>query len=95
LKVEDMSQEEQAFHFVKGLKANVKWEVEKEWVKTPGMSITQMKQLADRTDNLSGRSRTQRAYERALEVTFQGRRRCNGENEQKIRPIQDPTGDAE
>jgi hypothetical protein len=31
-------------------------------VKTPGMSITQMKQLADRTGNLFWRSRTQRPY---------------------------------
>jgi hypothetical protein len=43
LQVEEMSQADQAFHFVKGLKANVKLEVEKEWVKTPGMSVTQMK----------------------------------------------------
>jgi hypothetical protein len=31
-----------------------------------GMSIFQMKQLADRTDNLFWRSRTQRPYETAL-----------------------------
>jgi Retrotransposon gag protein len=43
LQVEEMSQADQVFHFVKGLNANVKLEVEKEWVKTPGMSITQMK----------------------------------------------------
>jgi hypothetical protein len=50
LQLEEMSQEDQAFHCVKGLKANVKLEVEKEWVKTPGMSITQMKRLADTPD---------------------------------------------
>jgi hypothetical protein len=66
LQVEEMSQADQAFHFVKGLKANVKWEVEKEWVKMPGMSITHMKQLADRTDNLFWRSKTQRPYEPVL-----------------------------
>jgi hypothetical protein len=66
LQVEEMSQADKAFHFVKGLKANVKLEVEKEWVKTPGMSITQMKQLADRTDNLLWKSRTQRPYESAI-----------------------------
>jgi Retrotransposon gag protein len=47
LQVEEMIQADQAFHFVKGLKGNVKLEVEKEWVKTPGRSIAQMKQLAD------------------------------------------------
>jgi hypothetical protein len=52
LQVEEMSQADQVFHFVQRVKANVILEVEKEWVKTPGMSITQMKQLADRTDYL-------------------------------------------
>jgi Retrotransposon gag protein len=66
LQVEEMSQAARAFHFVKGLRANVKLEVEKEWVKTPGMSITQMKQFVDRTDNLFWRSRTQRPYESAI-----------------------------
>jgi Retrotransposon gag protein len=47
LQVEEMSQADQASHFVKGLKGNVKLEGEKEWVKTPGRSIAQMKQLAD------------------------------------------------
>jgi hypothetical protein len=40
-----MSEYEQRFTFVRGLKPNVKLEVEKEWVKMAGMSITQMKQL--------------------------------------------------
>jgi Retrotransposon gag protein len=77
LQVEEMNQADQAFHFVKALKANVKLEVEKEWVKTPGMSITQMKQLADRTDNLFWRGRTQRPYESVLGGNVQGRRRRN------------------
>jgi hypothetical protein len=66
LQEEEMSQADRAFHFVKGLRANVKLEVKKEWVKTPGMSINQMKHFVDRTDNLFWRSRTQRPYESAL-----------------------------
>jgi hypothetical protein len=44
----------------------VKLDVEEEWVKTPGMSITQMKQLADRTVNLFWRRRAQRPNGSAL-----------------------------
>jgi Zinc knuckle len=44
----------------------VKLDVEEEWVKTPGMSVTQMKMLADRTVNLFWRRRAQRPYESAL-----------------------------
>jgi hypothetical protein len=45
LQIDAMSEYEQRFTFVRGLKPNVKLEVEKEWVKMAGMSITQMKQL--------------------------------------------------
>jgi hypothetical protein len=34
--------------YVRGLKPNVKMEIEKEWVRNPGLYLTRMKHLADR-----------------------------------------------
>jgi hypothetical protein len=52
LQIDSMSEEEQKFMHVRGLKANVKMEIKKEWVRDPDLDLTRMKQLADRTDTL-------------------------------------------
>jgi Retrotransposon gag protein len=51
LQVDSMSEEEQRFMYVRGLKPNIKMEIEKERVRDPDIDLTRMKQLADRTDN--------------------------------------------
>jgi hypothetical protein len=81
------------------LKANVKLEVAKEWVKMRGISITQMKQFVDRTDNLFWRSRTQRPYTSALGVDVSGpapmRLGSMNRTFDRFKIPQDPTGEAE
>jgi hypothetical protein len=51
LRIDSMSEEERRFTYVRGLKPNIKIEIEKEWVRDPDIDLTRMKQLADRTDN--------------------------------------------
>jgi hypothetical protein len=52
LQIDSISEEEQRFIYVRGLKSNVKMEIEREWVRDPDLDLTRMKQLADRTNTL-------------------------------------------
>ena len=66
LQIDSMSEEEQRFMYVRGLKPNVKMEIEKEWVRDPDQDLTRMKQLADRTDTLLFNNRGGRTVESHL-----------------------------
>jgi hypothetical protein len=66
LQIDSMSEEEQKFMHVRGLKANVKMDIEKEWVRDPDLDLTRMKQLADRTDTLFFNNRGGRTVESRL-----------------------------
>jgi hypothetical protein len=66
LQIYYLSEEEQKFTYVRGLKANVKMEIEKEWVRDPDLDLTRMKQLADDTDTLLFNDRGGRTVESHL-----------------------------
>jgi hypothetical protein len=66
LQIDSMSEKEQRFTHVRGLKPNVKMEIEKEWVHDPDLDMTRMKQLADRTDTLFFNNRGGRTVESHL-----------------------------
>jgi hypothetical protein len=66
LQIDSMSEEEQRFMYVRGLKPNVKTEIEKERVRDPDLDLTRMKQLADRTDTLFFNNRGRRTVESHL-----------------------------
>jgi Retrotransposon gag protein len=66
LQIDSMSEDEQRFMYARGLKPNVKMEIEKEWVRDPDLDLTRMKQLAYRTDTLFFNNRGGRTVESHL-----------------------------